>query len=345
VAYDPFARGALPVGVVTAELGGARQLTCEVWYPAVDACRGRDVDPSGGDAFAITAVQRGHQQAVRDATARIGSYPLVVFSHGFVGHRRQSSYICSHLASHGFIVAAPDHAGNTVNDLVARMSGLASGALPSLAEVCDRRVADVAALLDDLLVGQKAPWARGIDRARVALTGHSLGGWTALAAVGRGVAAGALVALAPAGGSPVNHGDQLLAALDFAWPRVVPVLFVAGREDVISPLVGVENLFSEVRAPRRLVVLDDAGHLHFADDVARTHELFRAAQAMMPVVETAAPLRPVSELAPAARIEPAVRGLVVCELDAHLLARPAALALRARMHDELVARGVASTFS
>jgi len=31
----------------------------------------------------------------------------------FGGHRRQSTFFCTHLASHGYVVAAADHTGNT----------------------------------------------------------------------------------------------------------------------------------------------------------------------------------------------------------------------------------------
>ncbi len=37
-------------------------------------------------------------------------------SHG--AHRLFTSHLCTHLASHGYIVAAPDHLGNTYLDLL-----------------------------------------------------------------------------------------------------------------------------------------------------------------------------------------------------------------------------------
>ena len=41
-----------------------------------------------------------------DAT---GGLPLLVYSHGFLSHRRETGYLAEHLASHGFLVAAADH--------------------------------------------------------------------------------------------------------------------------------------------------------------------------------------------------------------------------------------------
>src|SRR5262249_56282777 len=69
------------------------------------------------------------RDAVRDAGPRPGSYPLVMFSHGFGGHRRQSTFLCTHLASHGYVVAACDHTGNTLFD-VARFAMAARSGTP-----------------------------------------------------------------------------------------------------------------------------------------------------------------------------------------------------------------------
>ena len=98
--YDPFARGALGVGVRTAQLvdrqRANRPLPMEVWYPA--------------DAPHVL------QAAVRDAAVLAGRYPLILFSHTSNGHRRQSTFLCTHLASHGYVVAGVDHTGNTAMD-------------------------------------------------------------------------------------------------------------------------------------------------------------------------------------------------------------------------------------
>lgn len=43
-------------------------------------------------------------------------YPLLIFSHGAGGTRQQSAKLIEHLSSWGFVVASPDHAGNSMND-------------------------------------------------------------------------------------------------------------------------------------------------------------------------------------------------------------------------------------
>ena len=46
-----------------------------------------------------------------------GPYPLVVFSHGAYGVRFQSVFFTAYLASHGYVVVAPDHPDNCLFDL------------------------------------------------------------------------------------------------------------------------------------------------------------------------------------------------------------------------------------
>ncbi len=128
--YDPFGRGPFPVGVRSGEIvdasRGDRTLQFEVWYPAAAPFFAVDLVTWTQDSFSVVPggpVQR--QAAVRDATPRDGTYPLVVYSHPSAGHRRQSSFLCTHLASHGYVVAAVDHAGNTALDFVEHARRLA----------------------------------------------------------------------------------------------------------------------------------------------------------------------------------------------------------------------------
>ena len=40
--------------------------------------------------------------AVRNAAARPGTYPLIIFSHASGHHRRGAPFLCTHLSSHGW---------------------------------------------------------------------------------------------------------------------------------------------------------------------------------------------------------------------------------------------------
>src|SRR6185369_15525536 len=133
--YDPFSRGEFPVGVHTWEAtdgGRNRPLPIEIWYPATDAHRGQDVSDAGCDHYEMmSGFPALSQEAVRGAAPRTGGrYPLVLFSHGFGGHRRQSTFLCTHLASHGYVVAAVDHTGNTSIDMMQLVMQAQSGGPP-----------------------------------------------------------------------------------------------------------------------------------------------------------------------------------------------------------------------
>src|SRR5688500_6945157 len=99
-----------------------RGLTAEVWYPAAAEHAGADLDPARRDRYLLApGYPEVWQAAIRDAAPVGGTFPFVVFSHGFAGHRRQSTFFCTHLASHGYAVASVDHAGNTFMDLAMQM--------------------------------------------------------------------------------------------------------------------------------------------------------------------------------------------------------------------------------
>ena len=89
-----------PVGRITLERDGR---TIDVWYPA-----------RGEAAGSYEPLPEVDAPAPGLAEPLDGRYPLVVFSHGSGGVRFQSYFLAEWLASHGYLVAAPDHAGDTV---------------------------------------------------------------------------------------------------------------------------------------------------------------------------------------------------------------------------------------
>jgi predicted dienelactone hydrolase len=325
--YDPFSRGRFPVGVRTFEWSdaarGGRLLPTEVWYPAREEFRGQDTDPARRDAYELVpGFPPGWQEAVRDAAPRDGSYPLVLFSHGFGGHRRQSTFLCTHLASHGYLVAAMDHTGNTIVEMVQMMMASQAGAPPPdaaamLLEMLAARPADVVFAIDRLL--EEAPHQIGVrvDAERIGMSGHSFGGWTTLVATARDRRIRAALPLAPAGGWTPLPSALLTEALDFAWGRDVPTLFLVAELDTILPLRGMVELYDRTVSPKKMVVLREADHMHFCDQVEQVHELFR----MMPppvfdqVVKDS---KPIGELCAGEAAYRFTRGLGLAHMDAHL---------------------------
>lgn len=325
MAYDPFERGSLPVGVTTFNWTDPsrndRLLTVEAWYPATETHRGQDLAAPTRDTYElIPGFPPGWQDAVRDAAPRAGRFPLVVFSHGFGAHRRQSTFLCTHLASHGYVVAAMDHAGNTIFETVQMMMAAQMGGPPPdtvaiLSEIIPARPVDVSFVIDRLLGGVEG--LPGIDADRIGMSGHSFGGWTTLMVAGRDRRVRAALALAPAGGWTPLPAAPLQEALDFAWGRDVPTLFLVADSDTILPLKGMHELLERTTSPKRMVILTNADHMHFCDQVEQIHELFR----MMPPPifdQVASAIKPIGELCTPDGAYQFVRGLGLAHMDAHL---------------------------
>ena len=276
--YGPFERGRWPVGVVSLELGDAgragRRLPLEVWYPAAAGHRGEDVEAATQDRFQVVADgPLLPQAAVREAAPAVpaaGGWPLVVFSHTSNGHRRQSSFLCTHLASHGYVVAAVDHVGNTAVEAAERATRGPTWSAAErdayIAQIIADRVPDLRCVLDHILAGAVATVAGQVDGQRIGVVGWSFGGWAALALPEADGRVGAVVALVP-GGSARPLPGIIPATLTFDWLRPAPTLLLAAADDQYTPLDGQQELFERTRAPKRLFVLEHAGHGHFGDQI------------------------------------------------------------------------------
>jgi predicted dienelactone hydrolase len=350
VSYDPFSRGAFPVGVRALEwtdLARARTLPVELWYPATEEWRGRDLDPEHQDRYQVLPIGPAvTQAAVRDAEPRPGRYPLVIFSHGLFGHRRQTTHLCTHLASHGYVVASLEHVGSATADVIRLLAGMQQGRLPDPAEILapmlPERAPDVSFAIDRILGGDAEALSDLVDPERIGAAGHSFGGWTTLSATGRDPRIRAALPLAPAGaGSPHLLRDPLREALALDWERKVPTLFVVADGDSLLPLEGMHELWRRTPGATRLVVLKNADHMHFCDRVEETHELFRMFSAMRPVPVVGAPsLKPASELCPGEHAYALLQGLGLAHMDAHLRACAEAEALLDDAQDVLARRGI-----
>ncbi len=151
-----------------------RPLSLTLWYPALN--------PDGAEVSA-TYNYSGFNfsgSALRDAPAddSAAPYPLVLFSHGSGGFRFQSLFLVEHLTSHGFVVAAVDHPTNTLAESLNESAFDEALAANYAYRPLDlQRVVEYLAASDD-------PIANIIDTEQIALSGHSFGGYTALAAAG-----------------------------------------------------------------------------------------------------------------------------------------------------------------
>src|SRR5437870_11660700 len=216
--YDPFVRCRFPVGVRTIQALDTlrnRLFPCEIWYPAAAKHPGQDIAPGTQDFFTVPSGDTPRSQmAVRKAAVQPGTYPLIIFSHHSGGHRRAATFLCTHLSSHGYVVAALDHSEVVAAELARRNGETEAQKAARQEAVISNRVPDIKHLVAHLLGGAAGESDIGLDPASVGIVGHSLGGWTALAATEVEPRIRAVVALAPGGSSRVKPGILPLT-LDF----------------------------------------------------------------------------------------------------------------------------------
>jgi dienelactone hydrolase len=245
--------------------------------------------------------------------------PLIVFSHYSGGHRRSATFLCTHLASHGYTVAALDH-----SEVVARELARQDGETPAqraarIDAIIASRVPDVRFLLDHVLGLEPASSAADItlDADRIGLVGHSFGGWTVLATPEVERRVRAVVALGP-GGSAHPRPGILPLSLTFDWGRDIPALYLAAEDDVPVPLASVVELFERTPGSKRMFILRRADHQHFLDDVEGEHEAVRAMTFPAEAAWIPAGMRPMADLCSGDQAHLFVRGLTLAHLDATL---------------------------
>ncbi|WP_236180814.1 alpha/beta hydrolase family protein [Pseudomonas mosselii] len=154
-----------PVGFRTSTLVDKqhdRPLELAVWYPTATTATPQLI----GD----TPVFVG-DPAVRDAPPAAGAHPLVVLSHGYRGNWGNQSWLASTLVQRGYIVAAVNHPGTTTRNRD-----------PEAAAQLWQRPIDLQRAIDAVMA-QPARFG-AVAAGKIAVAGHSLGGWTALEIAG-----------------------------------------------------------------------------------------------------------------------------------------------------------------
>lgn len=160
--------GPYPVGHTMLELAaesGTSALVLDVWYPS-DGTTG----PLARYDLIPGVIGVDSSRAVDGVPAADGRFPLVVYSHGSGAFRFIATFFTEILASHGYVVAAVDHPGDTIVDAFIR------GGDPADLEVASRaRVGDLERVIDALVAGP-IPLTDSVDGGSIVLAGHSLGG-------------------------------------------------------------------------------------------------------------------------------------------------------------------------
>jgi predicted dienelactone hydrolase len=164
-------------------------------------------------------------------------------------------FVTRHWASHGYVVAAVDHTGDTLWDALA---GADEG---DIAGSMVERPLDVKFVRRELVAGRAGARVAGlVDGARTAITGHSFGGFTAVAAAHQDKSWTAVIAMAPAA-SPLD-----IVGVDYAALPPGIAIF-GGTRDSVTPYPSDQVwLYQQIQAaPRLLVGLVGGGHFSFSD--------------------------------------------------------------------------------
>ena len=186
-----------------------RKLVVQIWYPADAPGQSPTLWMDHIDlvAPAISAwiemppffldhlkYSKTHSYADLPVSSTEASFPVLIFSHGFGGFRAQNTFQMQELASHGYIVVAPEHTyasvitvfpdgqvayhnPNTLPDDVSEtVYDLAAQRL------VEQWTADLRFVLDKLKANDKndALLANKLDFERVGVLGHSTGGGAAV---------------------------------------------------------------------------------------------------------------------------------------------------------------------
>ncbi|MFJ2897712.1 alpha/beta hydrolase family protein [Streptomyces sp. NPDC087218] len=188
--YYPAHRPAGPGGG-----GSAAYMTTEEARLLLEA-RGLDgVVPAG-----TVAATRTHARV--DARPAPGRFPLVVLSPGFSMPRSTLTSLANDLASRGYVVAAVDHAYESIGtsfpggrvltctacervDSTEEYAGVAVGRAHDLSFVIDRLTTAPGARTRTVQGRPALPYARMVDPRRIGAAGHSIGGASAAALMAR----------------------------------------------------------------------------------------------------------------------------------------------------------------
>jgi dienelactone hydrolase len=197
--------------------------------------------------------------------------PLIIFSHGFRGRNTQSRFLMMAMAKAGYLVMAPDHDdANTLSTpgaMPAEVSFKQPGAWSET--TYKKRGQDIQNLLAAL--HKDKDWNERIDWSKVALCGHSLGGYTVLGLAGAWPSwqipeIKAVLALSP-------YCEPFIAH-DTLGGIKIPVMYQGATRDFgITPSVKRDNgAFAKTGSPSYFVEFEKMGHLGWTGFNQNAHQ-------------------------------------------------------------------------
>jgi dienelactone hydrolase len=234
VLRHPFARPAPPDGQ------GQRSIDLVAWYPAAESARSQPLDPALAGA--------------PNAPGRVAcAFPVIVFSHGYLGAPDGYSCVTAHLAGEGFVVLALHHPDALDTQNTSDLTTVSP----------DPRVRDVSYLLDQLpaLNAEAGSPLRGLlDIAHIGVAGHSFGGLTAELVAARDRRPQAALSMAPGWGGSTLWAETIAA----------PTLLMVGDHDNVIWPSDVRLFYHDLSnaTPHGLLTLLGGGHGAFGNGCA-----------------------------------------------------------------------------
>lgn len=182
-------------------------------------------------------------------------FPLVVLSPGFGSPRKSMSTLAEDVASHGYVVALIDHAYEAAaitypDGRVQRCLACQQAGIGSVARVPRGRAADVSFLLDRIGTWRNS---RLIDRQRIGMAGHSIGG--------------------NAAAETMQTDSRVLVGANFDGPFFAPLtglsrpflMVGSAAHTPTSPDYTWPQAWQALTGPKHWVTLAHANHLSFTD--------------------------------------------------------------------------------
>lgn len=253
--------------------GQEQTITVAVWYPTAARPKSHNYGGPTSGNVAVNAAPRAEDDG----------YPLLVFSHGYGGSGLSSLFFTEALAAHGWIVACPDH--HDKHSAVRIRTGQEKdfdrpGFLRHADEIAasgsgDRgkylyRLDEMKIALDGMLTSDR--FGKLIDRNRIAVGGHSFGGFTALGLSGtikeRHDPRIKAVLLFSTGA-----GGYLFTENELAAVRIPSMLLMGEREEDqqrgAETMADLEaKIYRNVWPPKYFLEVKGAGHFSFNNSFA-----------------------------------------------------------------------------
>ena len=228
-------------------------LPVTAWYPATDAGTGIVVY-TGSPYLSVTG--DGQRDGTADCTE---SRPVMVHSHGSTSIRWEMFYLMEFMATHGWVIAAPDHVGNTHYSTYSSHSSLLR-----------RRPADISDTFDwlvDQSADSSSPLFGCVDPTEgYVASGYSFGGYTAFVLGGAAARDWTGVPIDEAADARVNavvtHAawSAFGAIGDGTEAMTVPVMTVGGARDATAGTAYLRLHNRVSSTPRALASFPDGGH-------------------------------------------------------------------------------------